>query len=209
MISFKNWQISQLVAYIVSKKQKKEKNKNKSLESVFVFMETGHWLLQGTAPVRDLYRTRGRRRLEEGYGCWLRRRGLGEHGVGSADAHQVVSAEGSSHGGSAQIFVLILTQSGDRLQIRNDLEHALSCSSVAPPLTWESNMWLESTGWLTDSSLPQVSERARCLEAPEENSGCCRLPASADQSNTWRRHWLERWCWTAEAPGSASPSRSW
>lgn len=42
-------------------------------------------------------------------------RGLGEHGVGSADPHQVVGTEGSPHGGSAQIFVLILTQSGDRL----------------------------------------------------------------------------------------------
>lgn len=47
--------------------------------------------------MRDLYRRTGRRQIEvrfEGTGADAV---LGEHGVGSADAHQVVGAEGSPH----------------------------------------------------------------------------------------------------------------
>lgn len=71
--------------------------------------------------------------------------GLGEHGVGSADAHQVVGAEGSPHGGSAQIFVFILTQSGDRLHQKQTEVHTF-CSVVSglvvPSSSGEYNAWL-------------------------------------------------------------------
>lgn len=105
---------------------------------------------------------------------------LGEHGVGPADAHQVVCAEGSPHGRSAQIFVLILTQSGDRLHRKQPDTYAQLDGAIKPQ---PESVQLSRI----DCSLPQVSERARYSEAPEGNSGCCRQPASADQSNTWRR----------------------
>lgn len=41
--------------------------------------------------------------------------GLGQHGVRVAHTDQVVSAEGSSHGRSTEVLVLVFTQSGDGL----------------------------------------------------------------------------------------------
>ena len=59
-----------------------------------------------------------------------------------------------------------------------------------------------------DTNSPPVSGPACCSAAPEGNWGCCRQPVSAGQSNTWRRRWLGRWCWTGAIPGSGAPSHS-
>ena len=42
--------------------------------------------------------------------------GLGQHGVGVSNPNQVVNAEGSPHGASTEVFVLVLTQSRNGLK---------------------------------------------------------------------------------------------
>ncbi len=70
------------------------------------------------------------------------------------------------------------------------------------------DMWTFSLRTQPRTNSPPASAPACCSVAPEENWGCCRRPASAGQSNTWRRRWPGRWCWTGAAPGSDAPSHS-
>lgn len=61
---------------------------------------------------------------------------------------------------------------------------------------------------VASTNSPPVSGPACCSAVPGGNWGCCRQPVSASQSNTWRRRWLGRWCWTGAVPGSGAPSHS-
>lgn len=56
---------------------------------------------------------------------------------------------------------------------------------------------------------PPASGPCPCSAAPGGSWGCWTPKASAGRSNTWRRRWTARWCWTAAAPETGAPTRSW
>lgn len=47
--------------------------------------------------------------------------GLGQHGVRVSYTDQVVNTEGSSHGASTEVLVLVLTQSGNGLKAQKHI----------------------------------------------------------------------------------------
>lgn len=56
---------------------------------------------------------------------------LGQHSLRVLDPHQVVGADRPLHGSFAQVLVLVLTQSGDGLQIGDNGKVTVKAADIA------------------------------------------------------------------------------
>lgn len=72
--------------------------------------------------------------------------------------------------------------------------------------SFHTSRWCQCKG--EERVSPQVYTPFPCWGAPRESWGCLLLPGTANQNNTWHKHWRERWCWTATIPETGAPTHS-
>lgn len=185
MISIKNWQSSQLVAYIVSKKQ------TKKTFSLFSSLCCSASVESSVCRI-----------CWPPYCCSQRR---GRRQVSSVELSLKTDTHLKKRSTKERRWIC-----GCRLgYLRWTIASWLPCSDLCIylhivlrlPMKYKTSPCMRMTisPWVTQVKywrdlLPLVSEPVHCSGAPGGSSGCCHLRGSAGRSNTWRRRWPVRLC---------------